>query len=174
MEREHILQFDVAGKKSTSKQVCCTYPYDVDEIMRFGHTLAEQVPEDPACAEFPAQPWNTLVVIGVKKFRSLWKLPSPFKNQEIEVGSEELLEAIWEGFRQKDQRFPEFAAVGLTPRSLSIEMKVTMPKRDVMVVVGAVVNGNCFGITCWIRSRDCQMRKRSGRRAVLGLVFNHA
>jgi hypothetical protein len=64
-EREHVGQFDVAGRMCSSKHVSCTYPYDPDESMRFGHMLANQIPDNPACADSPAQPWPTSLFISL-------------------------------------------------------------------------------------------------------------
>jgi hypothetical protein len=65
--KEHVLVFHVAEKKLVSERVRCTFPYDPDEIMTFGHTLSDQIPEQPALANFPAQPWPDRVHITVKR-----------------------------------------------------------------------------------------------------------
>jgi hypothetical protein len=123
--------------------------------------FAAQIPENPAAAEFPAQPWtnnrndnnNTLTWSGPttvdhssqdssQEIPLDVEIPGRFKNQVLEVDTEEPLKSIWERLRRKDTRLPEFTEVGLTPRSISLEMKVTMLKKDVMVVIGAVINRN--------------------------------
>jgi hypothetical protein len=55
-EKDHVLEFTVAGKKFMSKHGKCSYLYDMDEIMRFGHTRLDQIPEQPALPDFPTQP----------------------------------------------------------------------------------------------------------------------
>jgi hypothetical protein len=60
----------------------------LEEIMRLGHALSPLIPDEPAMAKFPGQPWQSTVNIQVKRFKSPEKMSEPFKNQEIEVGSE--------------------------------------------------------------------------------------
>jgi hypothetical protein len=134
-----------------------------DEIMRFGHVPSHRIPERPAAAEFPEQPWTSLVKIQVKRSRSMWSFTDPFKNQDIEIGADEPLEAIWGRLKQVESWPPELRQVVLTPRSTNMEMKVTIPKRYLLVVIGAVINGNWEQRRMridWLRSpekvlRDC-------------------
>jgi hypothetical protein len=44
----------------------CWLPYDFSVIMRFGHTVNTNIPEDPDQAEFPPTPWGNNVMIRVK------------------------------------------------------------------------------------------------------------
>jgi hypothetical protein len=138
-EKEHALAFRVADKTSISKPVRCTFPYDRDEIMNFGHTLSEHSPEDSAMAEFPAPPWQLRVDIRVKRFRSLWNFSASFKPPEVEVGAEETLVAVWGRIMSSIPNLPSVNEIGLMPRSPSLEMPVTMPNKDVEIAIGATI-----------------------------------
>jgi hypothetical protein len=72
-KKEHVLALRMANKVSVSKPAECTFPYDLDEIMSLGHDISEHIPEQPALAEFPAQPWGHRVDILVKRFRTHWE-----------------------------------------------------------------------------------------------------
>jgi hypothetical protein len=73
-EKEHIQVFQIAKKKFTSKQIRCSFSYDLEEIVMQGNSLSEHIPAQPALAEFPAQPWPVIVHIQIKRFKSVWKL----------------------------------------------------------------------------------------------------
>jgi hypothetical protein len=64
--------------------------------MNFGRTPSAQIPEQPALAEFPAQPWPERVQVQVKRFTSVWKMQKPFKDQEIQVDCDESAKQVWE------------------------------------------------------------------------------
>jgi hypothetical protein len=66
--KEHAFVFNVAKKKFTSKIVKCSFPYDLAEIMNFGHTISDQISDQPSRAEFPPPQWQDRVQIIVKRF----------------------------------------------------------------------------------------------------------
>jgi hypothetical protein len=68
-EKVYIFVFQVGGKKFVSEMVRCSFPYDLNEIVNFGHTLSAQISEQSALAEFPAQPWPERVQIQGRIFR---------------------------------------------------------------------------------------------------------
>jgi hypothetical protein len=63
----------------------------------------------------------------------------PFKAQEIEVSAGKSIEMV-DPLKQRTRGLPEFREIGLLPRKLSSEMKVTMPKKDVGAWVKALAN----------------------------------
>jgi hypothetical protein len=146
-EKEHVLAFRVANKSYVSKPIECTLPYDLDEIMGVGHELSECIPEQPTSVEFPAQPWGHRVDIRVKRFRTYWEIRAPFGDQEEDAGAEETPATVWERIMARDTRLPPYPEIGLTPKDLSIRMVVTMPRKEVEIAVGAMIDGK------WIQAR---------------------
>jgi hypothetical protein len=43
-EKDHNLVFQVAKKNVTSRQVQCSFPYDLDETITLGNSLSDQIP----------------------------------------------------------------------------------------------------------------------------------
>jgi hypothetical protein len=65
--KEHLLAWNVEGRILSAPLISTWWlPYDLNAIMRFGHTANTDIPEDPDEAEFPPLPWEERVVIRVK------------------------------------------------------------------------------------------------------------
>jgi hypothetical protein len=133
--------------------------------MDFGHSLSPTISEQPTLVVFPDQPWQLDVNIQIKQFSSLWRLGKCFKDQEVEISSDESIEMVWERIRQKVPHLTDFKEIGLVPRRPSTEMKVTMPRRDAEAMVKAVMNGMCdlLGVPFKFRKKraDPQFHVRS-------------
>jgi hypothetical protein len=67
MLKEHQLAWNVEGRILEAPVITTWWlPYDLDAIMRFGHTVDTSIPEDSREAEFPPTPWPDRVIIRVK------------------------------------------------------------------------------------------------------------
>jgi hypothetical protein len=65
--KEHTFSWNLEGRiLSAPKPVSCWLPYDLNVIMRFGHSVNTAIPEDPDQAEFPPTPWGDNVMIRIK------------------------------------------------------------------------------------------------------------
>jgi hypothetical protein len=65
--REHLSSWNLEGRMLTAPHLTTWWvPYDVNEIMRYGHSVNPEIPEDPSQAEFPPLPWPERVVIRIK------------------------------------------------------------------------------------------------------------
>jgi hypothetical protein len=65
--KEHQFAWNIEGR-ILEAPVATTWwiPYDYAAIMRYGHSVNTDIPEDLAQAEFPPEPWNDRVVIRIK------------------------------------------------------------------------------------------------------------
>jgi hypothetical protein len=163
-EKEHVLAFRVADKTYVNKPTKCTFPYDLDEIMSVGHALLEHIPEQPAQAEFPVQPWQSRVDIQYKRFRSLWKIRAPFRDQEVEVWADESPATVWRRIMAGVPKLPSYHEIGLTPKGLGVEMIVTMPRREIEVTIGATIGRK------WVQARTTTDWLRDPERLVQDCV----
>jgi hypothetical protein len=67
----HIFSWNLEGTILRDTQPLDLWvPYDLNLIMRRGHTVNSAIPEDPAEAEFPELPWRDEVIIQVKSHKS--------------------------------------------------------------------------------------------------------
>jgi hypothetical protein len=72
--REHVFIWNIEGRMLEAPlPKSCWPPYDLNEIMRFGHSINSAIPDDANEAEFPPTPWGDRVTIRVKSQAS----PSP-------------------------------------------------------------------------------------------------
>jgi hypothetical protein len=64
--REHALAWNLNGRMISAPTVTTWWiPYDLEAIMRYGHAVNSDIPEDPNEAEFPPARWPERVVIRV-------------------------------------------------------------------------------------------------------------
>jgi hypothetical protein len=64
---EHLLSWNLEGRILTDPDISTWwYPYDFGEIMRSGHRMNTDIPEDPDQAIFPDLPWPERVMIRIK------------------------------------------------------------------------------------------------------------
>jgi hypothetical protein len=67
MLRQHLLAWNLEGRILKAPQVTTWWvPYHLDAIMRYGHSVNTDIPDDPNEAEFPPTPWPDEVTIRVK------------------------------------------------------------------------------------------------------------
>jgi hypothetical protein len=65
--REHRLSWNIEGRILRAPQASTWWiPYNLEAIMRYGHTINTDIPEDPNEAEFPPLPWHDDVIIRIK------------------------------------------------------------------------------------------------------------
>jgi hypothetical protein len=64
--------------------------------------------------------------------------------QEVGFGVEESLETVLERIQSRVPGMPSLKEVGISPRSFGLEMKVTMPRKDVEVTIGATVGNQWY------------------------------
>jgi hypothetical protein len=65
--REHALVWNLGGRILRAPQVTTWWlPYNLEAIMRYGHSVNTEIPEDPNEAEFPPIPWANEVTIRIK------------------------------------------------------------------------------------------------------------
>jgi hypothetical protein len=65
--KEHLLAWNIEGRILESPMITTWWiPYDYNAIMRYGHSVNSDIPEDPNEAEFPPTPWPERVVIRIK------------------------------------------------------------------------------------------------------------
>jgi hypothetical protein len=65
--KQHLLAWNIEGRILRAPQVTTWWiPYNLEYIMRYGHSVNTDIPEDPNEAEFPPTPWPEEVIIRVK------------------------------------------------------------------------------------------------------------
>jgi hypothetical protein len=65
--REHLFAWNLGGRILAAPHLTTWWvPHNYDEIMRYGHTVNSDIPEDVAQAESPDEPWPERVVIRIK------------------------------------------------------------------------------------------------------------
>jgi hypothetical protein len=65
--REHALAWNLNGLIISTPMVTTWWlPYNLEAMMRYGHTVNSSIPEDQNEAEFPPHPWPDRVVIRIK------------------------------------------------------------------------------------------------------------
>jgi hypothetical protein len=77
----------------------CWIPYDLNEIMRWGHSINTDIPEWGDEAEFPRLPWGDRVVIRVKSQAppNQPSAPLPAGDGSQDPSSAPGLPATWKG-----------------------------------------------------------------------------
>jgi hypothetical protein len=65
--RQHNLSWNMGGNILHAPQISAWWlPYNKGAIMRYGHSVNSDIPEDPEEADFPDEPWPEDVVIRIK------------------------------------------------------------------------------------------------------------
>jgi hypothetical protein len=65
--KEHTMAWNIEARVLEAPVVTTWWvPYDLKAIMRYGHTVNTEIPEDVNEAEFPQEPWPERVVIRIK------------------------------------------------------------------------------------------------------------
>jgi hypothetical protein len=65
--KQHVLVWNLGGTMLRAPQITTWWvPYNLEAIMRYGHTVNANIPEDPNEAEFPPLPWGNEVTIRIK------------------------------------------------------------------------------------------------------------
>jgi hypothetical protein len=76
--REHALAWNLNGQIISAPGLSTWWiPYDFEAIIRYGHAVNSDIPEDPNEAQFPDAPWPNRVVIRIKPRANLKALMAP-------------------------------------------------------------------------------------------------
>jgi hypothetical protein len=96
--KEHQFAWNLEGRILEAPTVTTWWiPYDYTAIMRYGHTVNTSLPEDPAEAEFPPEPWSDRVVIRIKSQASPKDQAAPLPADDPSGSSAPVLPSGWKG-----------------------------------------------------------------------------